>query len=297
MRSQFATHSVQLTDFNGATLSALQLAQPEEIWFAGANGDQVHAFFFKPSTFQHDDNKEQKQTQKSNKKYPLALVIHGGPAGAINSNWHYRWNPQVLAARGMAVLCPNFHGSTGYGQAFVDSMRADWGGKAMDDVQIAVDVALKQNSWLDKTRVAALGASYGGYAINWLNGHTNRFKCFVNHDGVYSLPNMALQTDELFFCDYEFKGQPWNSKVYTTHSPHTYVANWRTPTLVITGSMDFRVPETESLATFTALQRLKVPSQLLVFPDENHWTLRRENSLVWHDTVLRWLQRFIGTQV
>lgn len=225
---------------------------------------------------------------------PLVLIIHGGPQGAILNAWNYRWNLSFYASLGYGVVAVNFHGSTGYGQAFTDSIRGDWGGKPFQDCMAAVDYALGRFSYLDSSRVAALGASYGGYMINWINGHTDRFKCLVNHDGIFSLRSLYYTTEELFFPEWEF-GLPWSdSEVYAKWSPDSFIAQWATPTLVIQGGKDYRVGEAEGLSTFTALQRKRIPSQMLFFPDENHWVLKPINSLKWHETVSQWLRRWLS---
>jgi dipeptidyl aminopeptidase/acylaminoacyl peptidase len=187
----------------------------------------------------------------------------------------------------------NFHGSTSFGQKYCDSIRGDWGGQPYRDCLAAVETVLRHKPYLDKDRVGALGASYGGFMINWLNGHTNQFKCLVNHDGIFDLKNLYYSTEELWFPEWEF-GLPWEKdNGYDKVNPATFVANWSTPTLVIQGGKDYRVVETEGIATFTALQRRGIPSQLLFFPDENHWTLKPMNSLKWQNTVVAWLNRWL----
>jgi dipeptidyl aminopeptidase/acylaminoacyl peptidase len=273
----------QLTALNRRRVEALQLGRVEDLTFAGAGGDPVQAWFLHPAGFD----------PHGKAKAPLAVVIHGGPQGAVLDSWHYRWNAQFLASHGFATLCVNFHGSTGFGQAFTDAINGDWGGKPFEDVMLGVDFALQRYPWLDRDRVGALGASYGGFLINWINGHTDRFKCLVNHDGLFNQEAMYFATEELFFPEFEFRGQPWNSELFRKFSPHCHVEKWKTPTLVIHGGKDFRVPETEGLSTFSALQRRGVPSAFLYFPDENHWVLNPSNSIVWHREVLAWLRRFL----
>jgi dipeptidyl aminopeptidase/acylaminoacyl peptidase len=274
--------AVALTNFNGRRLKKIVRSTAEEFYFKGADDEDVHAWFLKPVGFDED----------AKDKWPLACVIHGGPQGAINDSWHYRWNPQTLTAAGFAVVAINFHGSTGYGQAFTDSISKEWGTKPFDDIMKGMDATLEKFAWLDKEKTVALGASYGGFMINWINGHTDRFKALVNHDGVFNQPAMYYTTDELFFCEHEFGGVPWESDLYNKFSPHEFVKNWKTPCLVIHGAKDYRVPLTEGLATFTALQRRGIPSEFLMFPEENHWVLQLDNSIVWHKHVLAWLQRF-----
>jgi dipeptidyl aminopeptidase/acylaminoacyl peptidase len=242
----------------------------------------VQAWNIKPAGFQPD------------KKYPVAFIVHGGPQGAIDDHFHYRWNPQAFAGAGYAVICVNFHGSTGFGQAFTDSITGDWGGKPFEDLMKGLDHALANYSWLDGDRVAALGASYGGWMMNWINGHTTRFKCLVNHDGGFDEAANYYTTEELWFPEWEFKGTPWtNPDLYEKFSPSRYVDRWQTPTLVIHGALDYRLVDVEGIATFTALQRRGIPSQLLYFPDENHWVLKAKNSILWHETILAWLERWL----
>jgi dipeptidyl aminopeptidase/acylaminoacyl peptidase len=192
------------------------------------------------------------------------------------------------------VIAVNFHGSTGFGQAFTDSISGDWGGKPFEDLMKGLDHALANYAWLDAQRVGALGASYGGWMINWINGHTNRFQCLVNHDGGFDEFSNYFTTEELWFPEWEYKGVPWERpELYDKFSPSRYVAKWQTPTLVIHGANDFRLVDAEGIATFTALQRRGIPSQFLYFPDENHWVLKAKNSIVWHDTILAWLDQWL----
>jgi dipeptidyl aminopeptidase/acylaminoacyl peptidase len=258
------------------------LSTPDEFYFTGALRERVQAWILKPVGFEEG------------KKYPVAFIVHGGPQGAVEDHFHYRWNPQVFTGAGFAVIAINFHGSTGFGQAFTDSISGDWGGKPFEDLMMGLDHALANYAWLDGERVAALGASYGGWMINWINGHTNRFKCLVNHDGGFDEFANYFTTEELWFPEWEFKGVPWqNPALFDKFSPSRYVANWQTPTLVIHGARDYRLIDAEGIATFTALQRRGIPSQLLYFPDENHWVLKPRNSIVWHDTIFRWLDRWV----
>jgi len=272
----------QLTHFNDDRMKLARISQPEEFFFAGAGGERVQAWILKPVGFQEG------------KKYPVAFVIHGGPQGAIEDHFHYRWNPQAFAGAGYAVIAVNFHGSTGFGQAFTDSISGDWGGKPYEDLMKGLDHALANYPWLDGDRVGALGASYGGWMINWINGHTRRFKCLVNHDGGFDEFANYFTTEELWFPEWEFKGVPWEKpELYDKFSPSRYIAKWQTPTLVIHGANDFRLVDAEGIATFTALQRRGIPSQLLYFPDENHWVLKAKNSIVWHGTILAWLDKWL----
>jgi dipeptidyl aminopeptidase/acylaminoacyl peptidase len=276
------TDSKRLTHFNDERMKLARVSEPAEFVFSGALGEKVQAWILKPVGFE------------DGKKYPVAFVIHGGPQGAIEDHFHYRWNPQAFAGAGYAVICVNFHGSTGFGQAFTDSISGDWGGKPYEDLMKGLDHALATYSWLDGNRVGALGASYGGWMINWINGHTTRFKCLVNHDGGFDEFANYYTTEELWFPEWEFKGLPWEKpELYDKFSPSRYVKNWQTPTLVIHGANDFRLVDAEGIATFTALQRRGIPSQMLYFPDENHWILKSKNSIVWHDTIIGWLDKWL----
>ena len=258
----------------------------EEVEWTGALGKKIHGFIVKPSNFD------------PNKKYPLAVIIHGGPQSAFNDNWGYRWNPQVFANNGYVAFLPNPRGSTGYGQQFVNEISADWGGKAYTDIMNGVADVLRRNSFIDRDRIGAAGASYGGYMINWIEGHNNdprfRFKVLVSHDGVYNLESMYGATEELWFTDWEFKGTPWtNPAMYARWSPNKFVKNFKTPILIIHSELDYRVPFGEGLQLFTAAQRMGVDSKLLVFPDEGHWVLKPQNSQLWYHTVLDWLDKYL----
>jgi dipeptidyl aminopeptidase/acylaminoacyl peptidase len=284
--------AVRLTAINDERVKLAEMSKPDEFYFTGALGEKVHAWILKPIGF--DGSAAATESNARGKKYPVAFVIHGGPQGAIMDQFHYRWNPQVFAGAGYAVVAVNFHGSTGFGQAFTDSITGDWGGKPFEDLMKGLDHALTAYPWLDGEKVAALGASYGGWMINWINGHTDRFKCLVNHDGGFDEFSNYFSTEELWFPEWEFRGTPWqNPELYDKFSTGRYVANWKTPTLVIHGAKDYRLVDTEGIATFTALQRRGVPSQLLYFPDENHWVLKPKNSILWHETILAWLERWL----
>ena len=272
----------KLTAINDERLAAVKLGEPEQYSFKGAGGDTVYTYVVKPVDFDPA------------KKYPVAFLIHGGPQGSFGNDFHYRWNPQTYAARGYAAVMVDFHGSTGYGQAFTDAINHDWGGKPFEDLKKGLDAALARYPWMDKDRVAALGASYGGYMINWIAGNwPDRFRCLVAHDGNLDERFAYFATEELWFPEWEHGGTPWdNPQGYAKHNPVDYVKNWKTPTLVIHGGKDYRVVETGGFATFTALQRMGIPSRFLYFPDENHWVLKPQNSVLWHDTVLDWLDRW-----
>ncbi len=258
---------------------------PEELDWKGALNANVHGFLLKPANFD------------ATKKYPLLVLIHGGPQGAWNDSWGYRWNPQIFANAGYVVFLPNQRGSTGYGQKFVNEVSADWGGKAFIDLKNGVAEVIKR-PFIDKTRIGAAGASYGGYMIDWILGHNNdprfKFKALVSHAGVYNLESMAAATEELWFVNWEFKGMPWENPVnYQKWSPHKFVNNFSTPTLVTAGELDFRVPVDQSLQLFTGLQLKGVPSKLIVFPDEGHWILKPQNSEFWYSNVIAWLDKHV----
>jgi dipeptidyl aminopeptidase/acylaminoacyl peptidase len=274
-----------LTTTNDALISPFNLKPAEEVTWIGAMGTKVSGWIIKPSNF------------KPNKKWPLAVLIHGGPQGAWNDNWGYRWNPQVFANAGYVVFAPNPRGSTGYGQQFLNEISGDWGGKVFVDITNGV-AQVASLPYVDKNRIGGAGASYGGYMIDWIEGHNNdprfQFKVLVSHDGVYNLTSMTGATEELWFTDWEFKGTPWaNPELYERWSPHKYVQNFRTPILIITNELDYRVPVTEGLQLFTAVQRMGVESKLLVFPDEGHWVQKPQNSELWYHTVLAWLDKHL----
>jgi dipeptidyl aminopeptidase/acylaminoacyl peptidase len=275
--------SRRLTDVNADRLAGVALGKAEQFSFPGWNGETVYGYVVKPANFDPAQS------------YPVAFLIHGGPQGSFGNDFHYRWNPQTYTGAGYAAVMIDFHGSVGYGQAFTDSIRGDWGGKPLEDLQKGLAAALKGNPWMDGQRVCALGASYGGYMINWIAGNwPERFRCLVNHDGTLDQRMMYFSTEELWFPEWEHGGPFWESpEGHERHNPVLFVDQWQTPMLVIHGALDFRLPETQGLAAFTALQRRGIPSRLLYFPDENHWVLRPSNSLLWHDTVLDWLDRWL----
>jgi dipeptidyl aminopeptidase/acylaminoacyl peptidase len=231
---------------------------------------------------------------KSGKKYPVAFIIHGGPQGAMSNGWSYRWNPQTYAGQGFAVVTINFHGSTGYGQAFTDSISGDWGGKPLEDLKAGWSAALSKYSFLDGDRACALGASYGGYMIYWIAGVWNQpWKCLVDHDGVFDARAMYYDTEELWFEERENGGTQYeHPENYEKFNPINHVKDWRVPMLVVHSAKDFRIPDTQGLGAFTALQRRGIPSKLLHFPDENHWVLKPQNSVQWHETVNAWLKQW-----
>ncbi|MCA2969592.1 MAG: S9 family peptidase [Acidobacteriaceae bacterium] len=266
-----------LTRMNDEIVAEYNLPNFEEITVTGAEGAKVSSFVVKPAGFSPD------------RKYPVLFLIHGGPQGAWNEAWSYRWNPQVFAAAGFVVVMPNPRGSTGYGQKFTDDINNDWGGKVYDDVMATVDHIAGQ-PWADAERFAAAGGSYGGYLVNWMLGHTQKFKALVSHAGVFDLRSMAGETEELWFVNWEFRGMPWdNPDAYAKWSPSYFVNEFRTPTLVIHGDLDYRVPLGQGLQLFTALQMKKVPSKLLTFPDEGHWIGKPQNTILWYQTFLEWI--------
>jgi len=271
-----------LTAINAARLTQVTLGEPEQFTFKGWNDEAVYAWAVKPVDFD------------ASRKYPLAFLIHGGPQGSFSNSFHYRWNPQTYAAAGYAVVMVDFHGSTGYGQAFTDSIGDDWGGKPLVDLQKGLAAALARYPWIDGANACALGASFGGYMVNWIAGNwPDRFTCLVNHDGNLDERFAYYATEELWFPEWDHRGTAWeNPAGYAKHNPIEHVAKWRTPMLVIHGALDYRIPDVQGMATFTALQRRGIPSRLLYFPDENHWVLKPANSILWHDTVLAWLERW-----
>jgi dipeptidyl aminopeptidase/acylaminoacyl peptidase len=270
----------QLTTTNDALMASYGLKPAEEVTWTGALGAKVAGWVVKPANF------------SPRKKYPLLVLIHGGPQGAWNDNWGYRWNPQIFADAGYVVFMPNPRGSTGYGQKFVDDISGDWGGKAYTDIMNGVAHVISLG-YVDKTRIGAAGGSYGGYMVDWIEGHNNdprfQFKALVSHAGVYNLTSMYGATEELWFAEWEFKGTPWsNPEMYARWSPNMFVKNFKTPLLVTHGELDYRVPFDQGLQLFTALQKQGVESKLLEFPDEGHWILKPQNSELWYTTVLGW---------
>ncbi len=268
----------RITHLNDDKVASARFGTPEQFTFKGAAGDTVHGWLVRPVDFD------------AAKKYPVAFLIHGGPQGSFGNDFHYRWNPQAFAGAGYAAVMVDFHGSEGYGQAFTDAINGDWGGKPYEDLMTGLDYVLGRYSFMDGDRVAALGGSYGGYMVNWIAGHTDRFRCLVTHDGNIDERTAYLMTEELWFPEWEHGGVLWEKpEGFARHDPIDSIDKWKTPTLVIHGGKDYRVVYTQGLATFTALQRKGVPSKLLFFPDENHWVLKPQNSKQWYETVLAWL--------
>lgn len=276
---------MQLTKTNEAFLAPFKLRPAEDIEWEGAAGTKIQGWLVKPSNFTPD------------KKWPLLVLIHGGPQSVFGDSWSNRWNAQVFANAGYVILMPNPRGSIGFGQKFVNEITGDWGGKAYTDIMNGV-AHVAAMPFVDRDRIGAAGASYGGYMINWIEGHNNdpRFnlKVLVSHDGVYNLTSMYGATEELWFTDWEFKGRPWdNPEMYEKWSPHNFVKNFKTPMLVIHNELDYRVPVGEGLQLFTALQLQGVPSKLLYFPDEGHWVLKPQNSELWYNTVIGWVNQYL----
>ena len=271
-----------LTHLNDAALNSYQTTPLEDFWVDMPDGARVQSFVVKPFDF------------SPSRKYPVLMLIHGGPQGAWGQNWTYRWNAQVFAAAGYVVVEPNPRGSTGYGQKFIDEINRDWGGKPFDDLMSVTDHVVAEVPYADGARMAAAGGSYGGYMIDWILGHTQRFKALISHAGVYDLKSEFGATEELWFPLWEMGGTPWDKpEEYAAMSPDSFVKDFHTPTLVITGELDFRVPYTQSLELFTALQMQKTPSKLLVYPDEGHWVLKPQNSLLWYKTVIDWADSWL----
>jgi dipeptidyl aminopeptidase/acylaminoacyl peptidase len=273
----------QLTHINAEKVAAARMGDYEQFSFLGWNDETVFGYIVKPVDFD------------PGRKYPVAFLIHGGPQGSFGNVFHYRWNPQAYAGAGYAVVMVDFHGSTGYGQAFCDSIRGDWGGKPLVDLQKGLAAALDRDPWMDSDRVGALGASFGGYMINWIAGQwPDRFRCLVNHDGDLDERMAYFDTEELWFPEWDHRGTPWdNPGGYEDQNPVRFVGRWKTPMLVIHGGQDFRVALTQGLGTFNALQRRGIPSKFLYFPDEGHWVLKPHNSILWHDTVIAWLDQWL----
>jgi len=279
--------AVALTHLNDAVLSQIEMSPLEPFSLTGAHGDKVEGFLVKPPNFD------------ASKKYPVKFLIHGGPQGAWGDDWSYRWNPELFAAptaatpSGYVVIMINFHGSTGYGQKFTDAINGDWGGAPFEDLMKGLDYAEQHYGFIDKDRECALGASFGGYMVNWIIGQTHRFKCAVSHDGGFNNESDWATTDELWFNDWEFKGTPYtNRDLYLKWSPHMYAKNFKTPTLVIHGQLDYRLDVSEGFQLFDTLQMMGVPSKMLYFPDEGHWVLKPQNSRLWYKAVNDWVDQW-----
>jgi dipeptidyl aminopeptidase/acylaminoacyl peptidase len=276
-----AKEPIPLTRLNEDLFGQLDLPGAESVRYRGALGRDIQAWLVLPPG------------KKRGEKLPLVLFIHGGPQGAWSDLFHYRWNPALFASRGLAVLAPNPHGSTGFGQAFTEQISGDWGGACYEDLMKAVDWAIAEGI-ADPERLGAMGGSYGGYMVNWILGHTDRFKALISHAGVYNLESMYGTTEELWFPEWDLRGTPWrNDGDYASFSPHRFAASFRTPTLVVHGELDFRVPVTEGMQLFTALRRQGVEARFLCFPDEGHWVAKPKNAKLWAETCFEWLERHL----
>jgi len=278
-----------ITHLNDLLLSQLAMSPMQPFWFTAEDGAKIEGFIVKPPNFDPA------------KKYPVKFLIHGGPEGAWDQSWSYRWNPELFAANGYVVVMINPRGSTGYGQAFVDGVNGDWGGKPYTDLMTGLDYAEQHFPFIDKSRECALGASYGGYMADWILGHTDRFKCIVTHDGMFDPESAYGTTEELWFMEWEFRGKPWDydgkpdsENPYRKWAPMLYAKNFKTPTLVIHSQLDYRLDVSQGFALFTTLQRLGVPSKMLYFPDEDHWVLKPKNSQLWWKTVNDWVDEWTG---
>ena len=276
-----ARQEQRLTAVNADKLRDIDEVSVQRFRFAGAKGDPVWGQIIKPA--------------RAGGRLPVAFLVHGGPQSSFGNAWSHRWNPKLFASPGYAAVTIDFHGSTGYGQAFTDSIRGDWGGKPLEDLKLGLAAAAKEDRQLDTANACALGASYGGYMMNWIQGNwPDRFKCIVNHDGIFDLRAMSYETEELWFTEWDLGGPYYeNAQAIERWNPVNYVTKWKTPMLVVHGEKDFRVPLTQGLAAFTAAQRREIPSRLLVFPDENHWVLKPKNSMQWYDEVFGWMDRWL----
>jgi dipeptidyl aminopeptidase/acylaminoacyl peptidase len=272
----------KLTSFGDMIGEKVELNPPEDFWFEGADDDPVHGFLIKPPGFD------------PRKKWPTLLIVHGGPQSAFFDHFHYRWNPQMFASEGYVVIELNPRGSIGYGQEFTDQISGDWGGRCYEDIIKGLDHAIESLPFIDEKRIGAAGASFGGFMINWIAGHTDRFRVLVSHDGIFNQETMSYMTEELWFDIWEHKGMPHDDhESFLKFSPHMHVQNFRTPMMVIQGELDFRCPVSEGVSLFTALQVMKVPSRFLYFPDEGHWVLKPANSQVWYREILDFIKEHI----
>ncbi len=273
-----------LTEVNRELLAQLDPITFQKFNFIGANNDRVWGWTLKVT--------------RATGKLPIAFLVHGGPQGSFSNSWSYRWNPRVFISPGYAAVSVDFHGSTGYGQAFTDSINRNWGGWPLEDLKLGLGYATAHDPQLDGERACAVGGSYGGYMMNWIEGNwPDRFRCIIQHDGVFDARAMAYETEELWFDEWEHGGHPYYEapQEFERWNPVNYVQNWKTPQLVVTSEKDFRIPYTQGIAAFTALQRHDIPSRLVIFPDENHWVLKPKNSLQWYDEVFGWMGRYLGT--
>jgi dipeptidyl aminopeptidase/acylaminoacyl peptidase len=289
VESETVSSANQLTSLNTELWLQLDESKLESFWFTAADKTKLQGFLIRPPAFDPA------------KKYPVKFLIHGGPQGAWGDDWSYRWNPELFAANGYVVIMINMRGSTGYGQTIVDGVNGDWGGKPFTDLMEGLDYAEQHYPFIDKNRECALGASYGGYMANWVEGHTSRFKCIVSHDGMFNPESAYGETEELWFNEWEFKGKPWDyygkpdaENPYRKWSPMLSARNFHTPILVVHGQLDYRLDVSEGYQMFTTLQRLKVPSKMLYFPDEGHWVLKPQNARLWYKTVNDWVDEWTG---
>ncbi len=273
----------QLTNINGRELAEIDEVSNQRFSFKGANGEKVWGMITKPKGVTG--------------KLPMAFLVHGGPQGSFGNSWSTRWNPKVMAAQGYAVVSIDFHGSAGYGQEFMDSINQDWGGKPLEDLKLGFEAALKIDKQIDGERSCALGASYGGYMMNWIAGNwPDRFDCIINHAGIFDLRSFAFSTEELWFDQWDHGGPWWKRADPEKWNPINTIENWKTPTLFIHGEKDFRIPYTQSIMPFTYAQEMEIPSKLLIFPDENHWVLKGKNSVQWHRTVFDWMAKWTAVE-
>jgi dipeptidyl aminopeptidase/acylaminoacyl peptidase len=271
-----------VTQVNDAIFEQLELPPLERFSFSAVDKTKIEGFLLKPPGFD------------AHKKYPVKFLIHGGPQGAWGEYWSYRWNAELMAANGYVVVQINPRGSTGYGQRFIDEIRGDWGGRPYTDLMRGLDYVEATFPFVEKGNVCAMGASYGGYMVNWIIGHTTRFKCAVSHDGMFNAESAWGTTEEIYFNEWEFEGTPWGNRVlYRKWSPHLAAPNFKTPTLVVHSQLDYRLDISEGFQLFTTLQRLKVPSKMLYFPDEGHWVLKPQNSQLWYKTVNDWVDSYL----
>ena len=276
----------RISENNVERLKDIAFGSFEQFRFPGWNGETVHGYVVKPANYE------------PGRKYPVAFLIHGGPQGSFGNGWSYRWNPQTYAGQGFAVVMIDCHGSVGYGQAFTDSISGHWGDRPLEDLQKGWAAALSKYDFLDGDRACALGASYGGYMVNWIAGNWSQpWKCLVSHDGIFDTRMMAYSTEELWFAEWENGGMAWEqAEAIERFNPVNHVDKWRVPMLVVHGALDYRIPDEQGIAVFTAAQRRGIESRLLHFPDENHWVLKPQNSVLWHDTVNDWLKRWTAVE-
>ncbi len=278
----------QITQLNKCQLDHCLMGEPEQFTFTGWNDEKVYVYVVKPYDFSEE-------AVAAGRKWPVTFLIHGGPQGSFGNGFHYRWNPQAYVGAGFATVAVDFHGSTGYGQEFCDSISGHWGDRPLEDLEKGLAAALAEYSWMDADRIVAAGASYGGFMINWMHGQpfAKKFKAFACHDGNIDERMAYYDTEELWFPEWENGGTPWTAEHGYHFNPIDHVQNWSVPTIIIHGALDYRVVDTQGLSAFTALRRLGVPARLLYYPDENHWVLKPQNSIQWHNEVLGWLQKWI----